>query len=100
MLWSHAGYAPSITSGLGRARQAARGRTQERRLILRQEHTAVQSHILHSPVGTTGRAAGATGALGEGHSPAGTSGRPVRVGSGLRRGGERDPEKYLHRILH
>ncbi|XP_062257134.1 arginine vasopressin-induced protein 1 [Platichthys flesus] len=62
-------------------------------------HSSPDPH-LHSPVGTTGRAAGATGALGEGHSPAGTSGRPVRVGSGLRRGGERDPEKYLHRILH
>ncbi|XP_022619439.1 arginine vasopressin-induced protein 1 [Seriola dumerili] len=51
-------------------------------------------------VGTTGRNTGATGVQTEGHNPAGTSERPVRAGSGLRRGGESDPERYLHRILH
>ncbi|XP_039996021.1 arginine vasopressin-induced protein 1-like [Xiphias gladius] len=50
--------------------------------------------------GTTGRGAGATVVLAESQSPAGTSERPVRVGSGLRRGRESDPERYLHRILH
>ncbi|XP_019943147.2 arginine vasopressin-induced protein 1 [Paralichthys olivaceus] len=62
-------------------------------------HSSPEPHR-HSPVGTTGRGAGTTVALNAGHSPAGTSGRPVRVGSGVRRGGESDPEKYLHRILH
>uniref|UniRef100_A0A3Q1FFZ7 Arginine vasopressin-induced protein 1 n=1 Tax=Acanthochromis polyacanthus TaxID=80966 RepID=A0A3Q1FFZ7_9TELE len=33
-------------------------------------------------------------------SPAGTSERPARASSGLRRGGENNPERYLHRILH
>lgn len=54
----------------------------------------------HPPVGTTGRGAGTTVPVTGGHSPSGTSGRPVRVGPGLRRGGESNPEKYLHRILH
>lgn len=50
--------------------------------------------------GTAGRGKGATVALNESQSPAGTSERPVRTSSGLRRGGENNPERYLHRILH
>ncbi|XP_071336723.1 arginine vasopressin-induced protein 1-like [Trachinotus anak] len=50
--------------------------------------------------GTTGRSTGATVVQTENHSPAGTSERPLRASSGLRRGGETDPERYLHRILH
>ncbi|TWW78894.1 arginine vasopressin-induced protein 1 [Takifugu flavidus] len=38
--------------------------------------------------------------LAESRGPAGTSERPGRPNSGLRRGGENDPERYLHRILH
>ncbi|KAF3708227.1 Transcriptional and immune response regulator [Channa argus] len=52
----------------------------------------------HTPVGTTGR--GATVVLSESQNPAGTTERPVRAGSGLRRGGENNTERYLHRILH
>ncbi|KAK2824299.1 hypothetical protein Q5P01_021474 [Channa striata] len=52
----------------------------------------------HTPVGTTGR--GATVVLSDSQKPAGTPERPVRAGSGLRRGGENNPERYLHRILH
>lgn len=54
----------------------------------------------HTSVGTTGRGTGATVVLSEGQGPAGTSERPVRTSSGLRRGGENNPERYLHRILH
>lgn len=54
----------------------------------------------HTSVGTTGRGTGATGALSKSQGPTGTSERPVRSGSGLRRGGDNDPERYLHRILH
>ncbi|XP_059179875.1 arginine vasopressin-induced protein 1 [Centropristis striata] len=50
----------------------------------------------HTSVGATGRGTGLT----EGQGPAGTSERPVRSSSGLRRGGENNPERYLHRILH
>lgn len=50
----------------------------------------------HSSAGTTGRGTGPT----ESQGPAGTSERPVRTSSGLRRGGENNPERYLHRILH
>lgn len=53
----------------------------------------------HRPIsgGTTGRA---TSALNESPGPAGASERTVRSGFGLRRGGESNPERYLHRILH
>lgn len=54
----------------------------------------------HSSGGTTGRGTGATVVLTESQGPAGTSERPVRTSSGLRRGGENNPERYLHRILH
>ncbi|KAM3862735.1 LOW QUALITY PROTEIN: uncharacterized protein avpi1 [Diretmus argenteus] len=50
--------------------------------------------------GTTGGGAGATVKLTESQGPAGTSERPARAGPGPRRGGESDPERYLHRILH
>ncbi|XP_028279999.1 arginine vasopressin-induced protein 1-like [Parambassis ranga] len=50
--------------------------------------------------GQTGRGAGATVAINEGQSPAGTSERADRTRSGLKRGGENNPERYLHRILH
>ncbi|XP_060895767.1 arginine vasopressin-induced protein 1 [Labrus mixtus] len=43
---------------------------------------------------------GTTGRDTETQGPAGTSERPGRAGSGLRRGGENNPERYLHRILH
>ncbi|XP_035462563.2 uncharacterized protein LOC118284065 [Scophthalmus maximus] len=56
----------------------------------------------HPAAGATGRCARATAVPSERRSLAGTSERPVRVGSGLRRGGggESDPERYLHQILH
>lgn len=50
--------------------------------------------------GTTGRATGATVVKSESQDPAATSERPVRPSSGLKRGGENNPERYLHRILH
>uniref|UniRef100_A0A3Q3WMU8 Arginine vasopressin-induced protein 1 n=1 Tax=Mola mola TaxID=94237 RepID=A0A3Q3WMU8_MOLML len=50
--------------------------------------------------GATGRETGARPVLTESQGPAGTFERPVRSSSGLRRGGENDPERYLHRILH
>eukprot|EP00063_Salmo_salar_P095356 XP_014070191.1 PREDICTED: arginine vasopressin-induced protein 1 isoform X5 [Salmo salar] len=46
---------------------------------------------------------GATGVredLTEGQGPAGASERPARPGALLKKGGESDPERYLHRILH
>lgn len=49
---------------------------------------------------TTGRSTGAAVVQTEGHSPAGMNERSLRSGSGLRRGGDSDPERYLHRILH
>ncbi|XP_029377738.1 arginine vasopressin-induced protein 1-like [Echeneis naucrates] len=54
----------------------------------------------HSAVGTTERSTGATVVQTQGQSLPGMSERPVRVSSGVRRGGESDPERYLHRILH
>ncbi|XP_040906581.1 arginine vasopressin-induced protein 1 [Toxotes jaculatrix] len=57
-------------------------------------------HPVQHTVGATGRGTGATVVLTESHSHVGMSERPVRVSSGLRRGGESDPERYLHRILH
>ncbi|XP_037322050.2 arginine vasopressin-induced protein 1-like [Pungitius pungitius] len=54
----------------------------------------------HPSTGTTGIAAGATSVLTESHGRSGTSERPPRTGSGLRRGGEINSERYLHRILH
>ncbi|XP_018533633.1 arginine vasopressin-induced protein 1 [Lates calcarifer] len=62
-------------------------------------HSSPEPHR-HPAAGVTGRGTGTTVVLTESHSPAGTSERPVRVGSGLRRGGESKPERYLHRILH
>ncbi|XP_029554673.1 arginine vasopressin-induced protein 1 isoform X1 [Salmo trutta] len=38
--------------------------------------------------------------LTEGQGPAGASERPARPGALLKKGGESDPERYLHRILH
>lgn len=54
----------------------------------------------HNSTGKTGRGTGATLVLTESQGPAGTSERPVRSSSGLRREGENNPERYLHRILH
>ncbi|KAM9847936.1 arginine vasopressin-induced protein 1 [Aulostomus maculatus] len=62
-------------------------------------HSSSEPH-LHTSVGSTGRGAGATVVRSESQGPTGTSDRPARAGSGLRRGGENDPERYLHRILH
>lgn len=53
----------------------------------------------HTSAGT-GRVTGASVILNESQDPAMTSERPVRTSSGLRRGGESNPERYLHRILH
>uniref|UniRef100_A0A3B4U2D1 Arginine vasopressin-induced protein 1 n=1 Tax=Seriola dumerili TaxID=41447 RepID=A0A3B4U2D1_SERDU len=103
LVWGHGDEAELAQALIGlRARSHRRGlRTNGR--------DALGSHWLPrcSPeprrrptVGTTGRNTGATGVQTEGHNPAGTSERPVRAGSGLRRGGESDPERYLHRILH
>ncbi|KAF6726825.1 uncharacterized protein FQA47_010543 [Oryzias melastigma] len=39
-------------------------------------------------------------ALPEDQSPEGTSERPVPASSGLKRGGESNPDRYLHQILH
>ncbi|KAF7648592.1 hypothetical protein LDENG_00154240 [Lucifuga dentata] len=49
---------------------------------------------------TTGRTAEAAEVLAESRGPTGASERPGRGGPGLKRGGEHDPERYLHRILH
>ncbi|XP_038593200.1 arginine vasopressin-induced protein 1-like [Micropterus salmoides] len=54
----------------------------------------------HTSLGTTGSSKGATVVLTESQGPVGTSERPVRTSSGLRRGAENNPERYLHRILH
>lgn len=54
----------------------------------------------HTSGVTTGREMGAKMGLPESQNPAGTSERPARTSSGLRRGGENNPERYLHRILH
>lgn len=54
----------------------------------------------YSSVGTTGRGTGARGGLTETQGPAGTSEKSARNVSGMRRGGENNPERYLHRILH
>ncbi|XP_068424528.1 arginine vasopressin-induced protein 1-like [Clinocottus analis] len=51
----------------------------------------------HTSIGTTARG---TGVLTESQGPLGTSERPARTSSGLRRGGENNPERYLHKILH
>ncbi|CAN9499804.1 unnamed protein product [Ophioblennius macclurei] len=51
----------------------------------------------HMSGGATGRA---TSALNESPGPAGTSERTVRNSLGLKRGGDSNPERYLHRILH
>lgn len=56
--------------------------------------------LRHTSAGTTGKGAGASVVLTESQGPAGTPERPVRASSGLRRGGESNPERYLHRILH
>ncbi|XP_070834531.1 arginine vasopressin-induced protein 1-like [Chaetodon trifascialis] len=62
-------------------------------------HSSPEPHR-HTSVGTTGRDTEATVGLTESQGPAMTSERPVRTSSGLRRGGESNPERYLHRILH
>ncbi|XP_044069590.1 arginine vasopressin-induced protein 1-like [Siniperca chuatsi] len=62
-------------------------------------HSSPEPHR-HTSAGTTGRGKGSTVVLTESQGPAGTSERPVRTSSGLRRGGENNPERYLHRILH
>ncbi|XP_022045761.1 arginine vasopressin-induced protein 1 [Acanthochromis polyacanthus] len=54
----------------------------------------------HTSAATTEREMGTKMGLPESQSPAGTSERPARASSGLRRGGENNPERYLHRILH
>uniref|UniRef100_H2LTV4 Arginine vasopressin-induced protein 1 n=1 Tax=Oryzias latipes TaxID=8090 RepID=H2LTV4_ORYLA len=43
---------------------------------------------------------GTAEALPESQCPEGTAERPVPVSSGLRRGGESNPDRYLHQILH
>uniref|UniRef100_UPI003AB0F90A uncharacterized protein n=1 Tax=Centroberyx gerrardi TaxID=166262 RepID=UPI003AB0F90A len=62
-------------------------------------HSSPEPHR-HTLVGATGGGRGATVTLTESQGPAGTSDRPARAGPGLRRGGENNPERYLHRILH
>ncbi|XP_041803610.1 arginine vasopressin-induced protein 1-like [Chelmon rostratus] len=62
-------------------------------------HSSPEPHR-HTSVGMTGRDTGATVGLSERQGPAGASERPVRASSGLRRGVENNPERYLHRILH
>lgn len=54
----------------------------------------------HTSVGATAKGTGARAGLTETQGPAGTSEKPVRTSSGLRKGGENNPERYLHRILH
>lgn len=55
----------------------------------------------HSSAEQHGHMCAAAGrATGENQSTAGTAEKPARVGSGLRRGGENNPDRYLHRILH
>ncbi|KAM3605539.1 uncharacterized protein V6R79_000407 [Siganus canaliculatus] len=54
----------------------------------------------HNSAGTPVRYTGPAAVLTESKGPAGTSERPVRTSSGLRKGGENNPERYLHRILH
>lgn len=61
-------------------------------------HSSPEPHQ-RTTIRTTGRNTGATAVLTESQSPTGTSQRPVRTGSGLRRGGENNPERYLHQIL-
>ncbi|XP_061601427.1 arginine vasopressin-induced protein 1-like [Cololabis saira] len=51
-----------------------------------------------TPGGATGRAA--TEVRSESQGPEGTSERQIRTGSGVRRRGESNPERYLHQILH
>ncbi|XP_068183377.1 arginine vasopressin-induced protein 1 [Antennarius striatus] len=63
-------------------------------------HSNPEPHHQHSFAGTPRRGTGATVMLTESRGPAGTSERPVRASSGVRRGGENNPERYLHRILH
>ncbi|XP_054456516.1 arginine vasopressin-induced protein 1-like [Anoplopoma fimbria] len=58
-------------------------------------HSSPEPHQ-HTSIATTG----ATVALTESQGPEGTSERPARTSSGLRRGGENNSERYLHRILH
>lgn len=53
----------------------------------------------HTSAGT-GRVTGASVIVNESQDPAKTAERPVRTGSGLKRGGKNNPERYLHRILH
>nr|XP_046258160.1 arginine vasopressin-induced protein 1-like [Scatophagus argus] len=62
-------------------------------------HSSPEPHG-HTSVGKTEKGTGATMGLTESQGPIGTSERLVRTSSGLRRGGENDPERYLHRILH
>ncbi|XP_028983345.1 arginine vasopressin-induced protein 1 [Betta splendens] len=52
----------------------------------------------HASVSATGKGGGAAGRS-DGPSAAGAAERAARLGSGLRRGGEKNPERYLHRIL-
>ncbi|KAM6916793.1 uncharacterized protein avpi1 [Xenentodon cancila] len=54
----------------------------------------------HTPGGTTGRGRAVTEVRSESQGPEGTSDRQLRIGSGLRRRGESNPERYLHQILH
>ncbi|XP_061766207.1 arginine vasopressin-induced protein 1 [Nerophis ophidion] len=49
---------------------------------------------------TAGRSPGTSVALNESQGLSGQCDRPGRVGPGPRRGGENDPERYLHRIIH
>ncbi|KAM4591682.1 uncharacterized protein avpi1 [Odontesthes bonariensis] len=67
--------------------------------------TEAEAQISPEPVrytsgGTAGRGVGTTVALTESQGTAGTSETPVRTGSAQRRGGENNPERYLHRVLH
>ncbi|XP_030012073.1 arginine vasopressin-induced protein 1 [Sphaeramia orbicularis] len=69
------------------------------------EETESESGVFNNPEphkhsSATGRSTGAPVLLTDDHSSADVSERPVRVGPGLRRGGENNPERYLHRIIH
>ncbi|KAM9364463.1 arginine vasopressin-induced protein 1 [Pholidichthys leucotaenia] len=49
---------------------------------------------------TSGIGTGTSVTLSESQGPVRISERPVKTTSGLKRGGDNNPERYLHRILH
>uniref|UniRef100_A0A3B5ACX4 Arginine vasopressin-induced protein 1 n=1 Tax=Stegastes partitus TaxID=144197 RepID=A0A3B5ACX4_9TELE len=105
LVWGHRDEAELAQALIGlRARSHRRGlRTNGRDVLGSHCDPEAQSNpeaSRHTSAGTTGRETGAKMGLTESQSPAGTSERPARTSSGLRRGGENNPERYLHRILH